>query len=143
MSEQEPRVSDMDRFMSKVLVDKESGCWLWQGGKTDKTSKGYGQFWFRSRHSLAHRVSMVLFLGIEPNVVDHFVCDNPPCVNPDHLRDTDRRSNTLRGKGPSAINARKTHCVRGHELSGANLKRCRRGHRRCRECDDTAERRRR
>jgi hypothetical protein len=56
-------------------------------------------------------------------------------VNPEHLEVVTCRENVLRGNGHAAVNARKTHCNRGHELTGSNLlidvgtrKR------RCREC---------
>jgi hypothetical protein len=42
------------------------------------------------------------------------------CVNPEHLEPVTSAVNTRRGRSPSAVNARKTHCVRGHEFTPQN-----------------------
>lgn len=69
----------------------------------------------------AHRIAYALHYQKEPsNALDH-LCRNRACCNPSHLEDVSSRVNTLRGIGHTAINARKTRCPRGHELSGHNL----------------------
>jgi hypothetical protein len=74
-----------ERFFAKV--EKGTGCWLWTAGKTQA---GYGviQEGGRGRKLLlAHRVSYTMHKGPIPegmNVLHS--CDNPSCVNPDHLR---------------------------------------------------------
>lgn len=73
----------IDRFMEKVLIDA-SGCWLWTGAKK---AAGYGNFMVRKGHiASAHRVSWELHKGQIPDGlwILHR-CDNPSCVNPDHL----------------------------------------------------------
>jgi len=72
------------RFLSKIKK-LENGCWEWTAGKNDA---GYGLILIPNtkKSEYAHRLSYELFK--EPisdnNVVMH-TCDNPSCVNPDHL----------------------------------------------------------
>ena len=91
-------LSDADRIRAKVLVT-ESGCWEWQASRTPL---GYGQMRFQGTRELAHRASWVVFKGPIPADESAYGtlgvlhrCDNPPCVNPDHLFLGDQSSNTL------------------------------------------------
>lgn len=75
-----------DRFWAKV--DRGGDCWLWTG---EKNRHGYGRFdlWHEGKRTriFAHRLVLRL-IGEPPGddqVVMH-ICDNPPCVNPGHLR---------------------------------------------------------
>lgn len=75
------RPSARENFMRHVRKHS-SGCWIWTGQMSDKN---YGKMKL-GREQYAHRVAFVLFVGpIAPK--DHVLhrCDNPPCVNPDHL----------------------------------------------------------
>lgn len=109
-----------DRFW--VKVKKTKGCWLWLGKTT--SWNGYGAFWLGGgRTGLAHRFSYELLVGeIPPKLqVDH-LCRNRSCVNPKHMELVSIKENVLRGMGLSAINLRKTHCIRGHPFEGKNLR---------------------
>lgn len=112
------RLTPEQRFWSKVRKADGYGCWEWTGTK----SGGSGRIWWEKTIVPAYRVSYTLVKGPIPEGlhIDH-LCRNPICVNPDHLEPVTQRENTLRGIGPTAINARKTHCKRGHELGGENL----------------------
>lgn len=72
-----------ERFWEKV--EKSDGCWLWKAA----INHGYGVIGAggrRGRILIASRVSWELNRGPIPAGVDVLHrCDNPPCVNPDHL----------------------------------------------------------
>lgn len=108
-------------------------CLLWTGTK-DKN--GYGRFslgWLLGPFR-AHRLAYEMLIGPIPLslVLDH-LCRNPSCVNPHHLEPVTNRENIRRGDGWAGLNARKTHCKRGHPLSGENLYETPKG-RHCKSC---------
>lgn len=72
-----------DRLFDKAIV-KENGCWEFSGSRN---YRGYGQIRDSSgRQTGAHRVAYDLCTGDIPKgmLVLH-KCDNPPCINPEHL----------------------------------------------------------
>ena len=122
-----------EKFWS--YVNKTDTCWVWTG---TLNKAGYGIICIydpaitRGRTFIVSRVSWYFHFGSIPkgmNVLHR--CDNPPCVNPDHLWLGTHKDNARdRSQKGRDRNSRKTHCKRGHEFTDIN----RLGHRSCRIC---------
>lgn len=107
----------------------ESGCWECAGFQykskgMKRASKGYVDFTYRRRRIRAHRISYILHFGPIPDGMEVcHRCDNPPCCNPDHLFLGTGSQNALdRVAKKRDRNRSRTHCIRGHELAGDNLR---------------------
>jgi len=108
-----------------TVSDNEFECWIWNGKK--RTVRGaelpYGKVqrminYVVVEDDYAHRVAYRLYVGEIPDGmhVRHRVCDNPPCVRPDHLALGSQADNM-------ADKVERGRQLRGEDIHNAKLKR--------------------
>lgn len=132
-------IQDIERFANKFTAS--GGCWEWFAASNQD---GYGCFRFKGKTYSAHSFIYQVLKGIlaENLVVDHS-CNNPKCVNPEHLKAMTQRENILKSTGIAAIRARQTVCKYGHEFSTPKWLKNSTSRRYCNTCHKLRERKRR
>ncbi len=75
-------MATLERLLSKVEMDPNTGCWLWTGA----FRRAYGRIEVSGKQVSTHRLSYALHKGPIPEglFVCH-TCDTPACINPEHL----------------------------------------------------------
>ena len=132
-----PKLTSSELLKFKLsYTEEDSGCMVWK----KSVRGGYGQFKIKGERFPAHRIAKHLELGkLDLSLVVDHVCQNKLCVNPKHLRQISVGDNVLCGTAPTANNAAKLFCNKGHELDPY----VKGGARRCGVCEKAKERRRR
>jgi hypothetical protein len=92
-----PRKRDMNpdefwRWFQSKLITTQSGCMEWSGCRF---AQGYGVVRMNGKNMKAHRIALEYRLGrqIQLNMFALHSCNNPPCCNPDHLREGTHQEN--------------------------------------------------
>lgn len=116
------------------------GCWLYQG---KIHASGYTVASYRDKSYNTSRVMWLALRGpIEGRLDVCHTCDVRNCINPDHLWLGTRKQNLLDMADKKRGNkASVTHCPRGHEYAGDNLRKHKGSRRRgCKLCDRIRQR---
>jgi hypothetical protein len=119
------------RFLGKITIDHITKCWEFPVA----INEVYGQFSHKTKTWRAHRIMKFWMDGNLPAGYDvHHVCNNPSCVNPDHLENLKPKANILESETTQAgRNSQKIRCPKEHPYAGDNLMMSG-GKRLCRTC---------
>ena len=81
----------LQMLYARTTLNAQTGCLEWQG-----FCKPYGWVWHNGKNRYAHRLAFELAHNIELARDDHVchTCDNPSCINVDHLFLGDAQTNS-------------------------------------------------
>lgn len=123
-----------ERLWSGIIIDPNSGCWLWT---KHVDACGYGRMGFEGKVVSVHRFSYETFVGKIPIglEIDH-KCRTRCCARPDHLEPVTHLENVRRGdaKLKGLHNKNKAYCKFGHQYNEENTGQNENGSRYCRIC---------
>jgi len=120
-----PKMSSWQERLFLQKVEKTESCWVWTGCRTKQR---YGLVNLAGEVHLAHRAAYGTWVGTTEDELDHFECDNPPCVNPAHLRPSTHQEN--RERWALQLEA----CPKGHPKTEENIYIDTYGRRVCKPC---------
>ena len=97
------------------MLDK---CTIWKGAKNEA---GYGITWCNNRWAYAHRAAV----SAKPGEVVRHVCDNPSCVNPNHLvKGTHKENSQDMVSKNRQVKGEKSHLAKLNETSVKAIRSC-------------------
>lgn len=107
-------------FEERYTPEPMSGCWLWYGNLTGRDKRAF--VWWNGKTRIATRVVWELLKGEVPKglCVLH-TCDNPACINPDHLY-LGTQSDNAKDRQKRNRNHAFNEPFRGEANGGAKLK---------------------
>lgn len=120
----------LDMLERNSIPEPNSGCWLWlrgvAGGKNKYPVWGgkEREKKYPVRRQASHLALMVRGVVVPRGFDACHSCDNPFCVNPDHLFVGTRKANMLdaQAKGRLVGYGKREFCKQGHPLSGDNVR---------------------
>lgn len=113
------KLTNLERLERRFDLSRpKDECWEWDGVKSDRS--GYGLIQIEGRRVRVHRLSYEVHVGPIPDgmIVRH-TCDNPPCLNPQHLKlgthDDNMRDMKSRGRSSRGV-ARSNHKLTDNQV---------------------------
>ncbi len=132
------RYNTLEKFINLIIIN--SGCWGWLGS-VDKD--GYPIFSFSKYNNRTKRAQRLIYEichgKFDSNLCVYHRCDNPICLNPEHLflgtLDDNNKDCSKKGRTKNQ-NSNVTHCRNGHEFTNENtyIRKRKTGGRICKIC---------
>lgn len=122
----------IEKVLNRIDFGGDHNCWPWLGAVT---SAGYGSARWEGRSQSAHRVVYQMARRVKLTPKQHLLhsCDNPLCVNPNHLR-IGTNDDNIQDKVDRYRVTPVSACPSGHEYTAKNTYVDPKGFRHCRAC---------